>query len=259
MSVLPVDASCSWQGQMAGFCSNDGETIGIGFQETSPGLGGGGGAENDFWEYGTGGGGESWGDSGYVPDPAVVRGDAQRCAILGPAGPGCTPTPSDPGDEAGGPSPEEPVQAITISDVAQFTPTPPEVSVDPAGVAVMNLPANFVSDATEQTLEAEILGRWVSVRFTPITFDFDTGDGTVVTASHGGVSWEVSGSPQFTPTDTSHVYRERGVVYPAVTVTYEASVDLGAGWIPLGTVAATGPTRELQVYEAVTRLIKADA
>lgn len=238
---------------LLGRCSNDGSSIVIGFEETSPGLGGGGGGgDNGFWEYGAGGAGSS----GETPLSAWEREMLQinRCLDIWQAEIRTCVYEGD--DERGEPAPV--FEPITASDVAQFAPTPPQITVDPAGIAVMNLPTNFVAEVAEQVVDAVILGRQVAVRFTPTRFSFATGDGNVVTATHGGVSWAASASPQFTPTDTSHVYRERGLVYPSVTVTYAASIDLGAGWIDLGTVDASGPTQELRVYEALTRLVKND-
>lgn len=246
IALSQMSGGCTPEMANFGFCSNDGSTIGIGFEETTPGLGGGGDAGNGFWEYGSGGGG---GQSPPLSDWERELQQIDRCLDIWQVEiRSCFYD-----DENGQPVVLDP---ITISDLAQFTPTPPQVNVDPAGVAVMNLPANFVSEASEQVLEAEILGRWVTVRFTPVQFAFDTGDGHTVTSSHGGASWDATGSPQFTPTATSHVYRARGLVYPSVTVTYEASVNLGGGWINLGTVSATSAASEVRVYEAVTRLIK---
>ncbi len=257
LALYPLSGTCSQFLIEMGQCNNDGSTISIGFEDTYDG------SEGNDGGWGAIGYGNDWGwwndyptGNGYVRDPHAIIGEQHRCAILGPTGPGCTPADID--DDASDDFTWAPIPAfdpITISDVAQFVPIPPQIEVDPEGVAVMNLPANFVAAADEQILTAEILGRPVTVRFTPVQFAFDTGDGGVVTAQHGGVPWEASGSAQFTPTDTSHVYSARGVVYPSVTVTYAASVDLGTGWIALGTVDASGPTRELRVYEAVTRLV----
>ena len=101
------------------------------------------------------------------------------------------------------------------------------------------------------------LGYDVVVRFTPVGYVFDYGDGTLRRSSSGGSTWERLGQAQFTPTSTSHTYAARGEYRVAVTVEYAASVDFGSGtWRPVaGLVTATTGGYGLRVVEVRTALV----
>ncbi|MFS0853279.1 hypothetical protein [Microbacterium sp. 179-I 3D4 NHS] len=171
---------------------------------------------------------------------------------------GCI-TPPDP-PEAGQPAPPAAapgVPAITITDLASFSPDAVTPTVDPFNVGVAGLPANFVATATTHTRTGTLFGAPVTVRFTPVAFDFHHGDGTTTTTRTGGATWESLGVPQFTPTDTSHVYRERGTYDTSVTVHYTAEIDLGAGFTPIdGELTTPGPTQQIRIFEARTALVQ---
>ena len=86
---------------------------------------------------------------------------------------------------------------------------------------------------------------------------FDYGDGSTARSTTGGTSWAALGQAQFTPTATSHAYRERGTYPIGVTVQYAASVDFGSGsWRPVaGYVTASSGGYDVQVLEARTALV----
>ncbi len=111
--------------------------------------------------------------------------------------------------------------------------------------------------ASEQYIAGTLLGWDVTVRFTPAGYIFDYGDGTTARFATGGASWAALGQAQFTPTITSHVYRERGTYPVSATVQYAASVDFGSGtWRPVtGYVTATTAGYNVQVVEARTALV----
>ncbi len=155
------------------------------------------------------------------------------------------------------PAPPSPgIPAITISDVASFAPAPPSSLAEPSNLGVVGRPANFLATASAHTREGSVLGTPVTVRFTPASFTFDYGDGTTATRSTGGASWTDLGQAPFTPTDTSHVYEQRGTYDTTVTVHYTASIDLGTGWIPLdGSLPVSSPTQPVRIYEAHTALV----
>jgi hypothetical protein len=158
------------------------------------------------------------------------------------------PTPDDPG-----------VPAITIRDVASFVPTPPADDMEPAkGIAVRRLPANFLSQATDQIVAATLLERPAEVHFIPVAFSWDTGDGGRVESDGPGASWERLRQPELTDTTTSHRYDQRGVytVQPMVTYAAEYRFD-GSDWIPLdGTLNQPGPTYQLRIVTVETRLTR---
>jgi hypothetical protein len=118
------------------------------------------------------------------------------------------------------------------------------------------MPANLVAAASVQTISGTLLDWDVRVRFTPVAFEFDHGDGTTAVHSTGGATWERLGQAQLTPTATSHVYRDRGTFTVNVTVRYAAAVDFGTGWRPVpGHVTATSGGYVVRVLEARTALV----
>lgn len=147
-------------------------------------------------------------------------------------------------------------EPLTITDVAQFAPTPIAAAGEPGNVSVAGLPMNFVAAASTQTRAGTLLSRPISVRFTPVRFDFVYGDGLTATSTSGGRTWSALGQAQFTPTPTSHTYRARGIYPVHARVHYTAEVDIGGGWFPVaGELAIAGPTQQIRVYEANTALV----
>lgn len=145
---------------------------------------------------------------------------------------------------------------ITITDVARFTPVGSAVAGEPDNVGVVGLPTNFVSTASVQTVNGSLFGFPVAVRFTPAGYDFTFGDGSAATTASGGQSWAALGQAQFTPTNTSHTYAERGTYSAQVDVRYTAEVDFGIGWFPIsGEVTSAGAPQEIRIFEAHTALV----
>ena len=158
--------------------------------------------------------------------------------------------PSSPGAD----SPAVPV--ITIDDLAQFAPDPVANEGEPDNVGVAGMPTNFIAAASVHTRSGTLFGAPLSVRFTPVGYEFVHGDGTSATSSTGGQTWSALGQSPFTPTSTSHVYSERGTYQAHVTVRYAAEVDLGGGWFPVvGDLTIPGPAREIRIFEAHTALV----
>lgn len=151
---------------------------------------------------------------------------------------------------------DEGMPAVTITDLARFAPDGSPLTGEPSNVGVAGLPTNFVATASVHTVSGSLFGYPVTVRFTPAGYDFDFGDGTAVSSGTGGRTWAALGQAQFTPTETSHVYGERGTYFAHVDVRYSAEIDLGIGWFPVpGEVTATGPAQEIRIFEAHTALV----
>ncbi|MCW3494592.1 hypothetical protein [Microbacterium sp. SSM24] len=146
---------------------------------------------------------------------------------------------------------------VTLADLASFRPATPRLTGQPAGFAIAGMPANLVAAASVQSIPGTVLDWEVTVRFTPVSFEFDHGDGTSAVYTTGGATWEQLGQPQLTPTATSHVFRDRGTYSVAVTVRYAASVNFGTGtWRPVpGYVTATSGGYAVRVLEARTALV----
>ena len=148
------------------------------------------------------------------------------------------------------------IPAVTINDVARFAPEGSPLAGEPDNVGVAGLPTNFVATASAHTVDGELFGFPVTVRFTPAAFDFTYGDGASQTTASGGQSWDALNHAQFTPTPTSHTYSDRGTYSASVDVRYTAEVDFGVGWFPItGEVTATGPAQEIRIFEAHTALV----
>nr|WP_201469988.1 hypothetical protein [Microbacterium hydrocarbonoxydans] len=145
---------------------------------------------------------------------------------------------------------------ITLTDLARFAPAPADASAEPGNIGIAGLPANFTTAADVHTRSGEILGMPLAVRFTPTSYLFDYGDGAVVTLAVPGRTWEELGQQQFTPTPTSHVYRERGEYTAHVDVGYAVEIDLGSGWIPVsGQITTAGAPQTIRILEAHTALV----
>lgn len=157
------------------------------------------------------------------------------------------------------PDPEEAepgLPPITIGDLVRFVPDDAISATEPGNVAVVGLPANAVNDGGVEESRQSLLGRDISVRFTPVSYEFDFGDGSALSSSTGGASWAALGQAQFTPTATSHVYAARGSYTLSVSVVYRAEIEFGRGWLPVdGTVTGPASTATIQVYEARTALV----
>nr|WP_201470294.1 hypothetical protein [Microbacterium hydrocarbonoxydans] len=168
-----------------------------------------------------------------------------------------------PGDPVEAPSPldaEIPATpatpTITVTDLAQYAPPALSVSVDPGNVGIAGLPANFIAASDAHIQAGELFGIPLIVRFSPTTYTYDYGDSSSLTTSATGRTWEELAQAQFTPTPTSHVYRDRGVYITRVDVRYTVEIDLGSGWITVpGELLTTGTPQEIRILEARTALV----
>lgn len=148
------------------------------------------------------------------------------------------------------------IPPITIMDLASFSPAKGTVLGEPDNLGVAGLPTNFVTQAETHVRSGQLFGFPIDVRFTPVSYTFHYGDGESRTAPSPGASWESLGQAQFTPTDTSHTYAERGTYDATVDIAYTAEIDLGVGWFPIeGQLDIPGPTQQIRVFEAHTALV----
>lgn len=147
---------------------------------------------------------------------------------------------------------------VTLADLASFHPATPTLDGEPAGFGVVGMPTNLLAAASEQRIPGTVLDWDVTVRFVPVAYVFDHGDGTTTRTATGGAAWASLGQGQFTPTATSHIYRARGTYAVSVTVEYEASVDFGSGtWRPVpGVVRAEATGYGIRVVEVRTALVE---
>ncbi|WP_248147753.1 hypothetical protein [Microbacterium aoyamense] len=148
---------------------------------------------------------------------------------------------------------------VYAEDLVSFRPAAPSIATEPAGLGVAGLPTNLVAAASVQHISGDLLGFPVTVRFVPAGFVFDYGDGATQRSASGGVTWARLGAAQFTPTATSHAYREHGTYAASVRVLYDAAVDFGTGnWRPvIGQVTASTSGHSIRIFEARTALVLA--
>lgn len=167
----------------------------------------------------------------------------------------CAPRPNRPAAPAAAPSaPGTPT--ITISDLARFAPASVLANSEPGNLGIAGMPTNFIGAATAQIEDGELFGVPLRVRFVPAAYDYTYGDGDSATLTTPAQTWQALGQAQFTPTPTSHVYRDPGVYLARLDIRYTAQVDLGAGWIDVpGQLTTDGPIQEIQILEARTGLV----
>lgn len=149
-----------------------------------------------------------------------------------------------------------PPRVVTVADVAHFLAAAGTLRAEPDGWAVVGVPANYWIDVEPLTVDGELLGRVAQVRFTPVSYLWDYGDGTTRTTAGGGASWRALGQDELTPTPTSHVFGSTGTRTVRVTVAFEAEYRLdGEDWIAVaGEVTAAAPPVPVRVVVERTLL-----
>ncbi|NYF11209.1 hypothetical protein HDC94_002365 [Leifsonia sp. AK011] len=147
---------------------------------------------------------------------------------------------------------------ITLADIAQFRPVVGDHVMEPDGWAVAGLPANVWSGASVHSVDGTLLGGAATVRFTPVAWRWDYGDGSRATLATGGSPWTTTGGREFSATPTSHVFAREGTFGVTLTVDFRAEYRVGSGgWIPIaGTLAVPAPTVQVTVARASTVLVQ---
>lgn len=248
---LATEADCNQQLEIIGLCTtNTGSEIIVDGSHTTPGDPGGSDPTGTA-------------PISVQPDPGSSapasppqQSELDSCLSSWDDYIGCFRADSDIEDEPESELEDPALPAVTISDLVRFAPDGTTLRGEPDGLGIAGLPTNFVASADTQTVSGTLFGLPVKVRFSPEAFDFDYGDDSTQTTTAGGRTWSALGQAQFTPTDTSHAYTERGSYQAHVDVRYAAELDLGIGWFPVpGQVTATGPDQEIRIFEAHTALV----
>ncbi|ALD12527.1 hypothetical protein AES38_05995 [Clavibacter capsici] len=156
------------------------------------------------------------------------------------------------------PAPAAPtVPGVTLADVARFVPRSASIRSQPNGWALVGAPVNLLTDASAQVVDGTLLGRPAQVRFVPVSFTWNYGDGTISTTDGPGASWKQLGQQDFTTTDTSHVYPSMGDRQVTLTIAYAPSYRFdGGGWqqIPGTLPVQVGPVT-IHVLQGSTVLV----
>ena len=147
--------------------------------------------------------------------------------------------------------------AVRISDVASFTPNAPTQQMQPNGWMVKGLATNFVATASVHELAGELLGQPADVRFTPVGYEWDYGDGSTGTSTVGGATWQGLNVPEFSESDTSHTYETTGEYAITPSVIYAAEYRFaGSDWRPVeGTVTTAGTPTTATAWIIRTALV----
>jgi hypothetical protein len=132
--------------------------------------------------------------------------------------------------------------AVRVSDLVSFTPDAPTQQMQPNGWMVKGLPTNFVAAASAHQQTGDLLGRPADVRFTPVGYAWDYGDGTTGASDSGGATWQRLKAAEFSDTATSHTYETTGEYTITPSVIYAAEYRYaGSAWLPVqGTITIPG-------------------
>ncbi|MFT2815818.1 hypothetical protein [Leifsonia sp. A12D58] len=157
-------------------------------------------------------------------------------------------------------SPCDPTLVVRISDLVNFRSTAPAQVMEPDGWAVTGLPINFYAVASVNVQSGTLLGYSADVRFTPIGYHWDYGDGTASSSRSGGSSWAALGQPEFSTTSTSHVFASRGVMAVTLSVEYSAEYRFASqSWREVqGTLALSADPLIAVAGDAKTVLVGQD-
>ncbi len=201
------------------------------------------GSQNDDLAAGNGapspGGGTSAGST--QPDPST---------------PGSTPCPV--GTFGCDPRDDYRVTVVTLADIARFRPAPGIQRMEPDGWVVVGLPANIYSIVDTQIVAGELLGQSADVRFTPVAWQWNYGDGTAATLPTRGGTWAALGLREFDATPTSHIYQRAGSYTIRLSIVYRAEYRIAQGpFTPIaGTI--TLPANELHITASGAKTVLVD-
>ncbi|MGY4859941.1 PKD domain-containing protein [Cryobacterium sp. AP23] len=203
-------------------------TSGTGAEGTGGGSGGGGGRGGNGGN--SGGGGEvevddtlpdgfTWGPGEAGEDTgAGLPGTMPRQIVPVPGAPACAPQ-----------TPCDPALVVRISDLVSIEAKAPTQGMEPDGWLVVGIPTNFFASASAHVTSGPLLGSPAEVRFSPVGFTWDYGDGSAGTTADGGASWAALGLTEFSATSTSHVYENTGTLTIGLSVSYAAAYRFDGG------------------------------
>ena len=206
---------------------------------TQPGTPGSAGSDDvgDYVFVGGGGGG-----GGTSDDSICIRIVDNRCYI----------TLSRPEDAVPG--------TPTLSDIASFTPQVGTAHMQPNGWGVVGIHTNFYATGDAHVVTGTLLGQPASVRFTPIAWHWDYGDGTAASVASPGGTWAQLGIREFAATPGSHLYPVKGGYTVGLTIEYTAEYQYaGQPWLPIpGTLLLNANDLTITTWNVKTVLVAED-
>lgn len=237
-----------------------------------PGSGGSGtpgGGGSGTWTVGGPGGGSgaaepfdptTLGDNGFGDYDETCRFlTASLCVglYIPDAGPGAPAEATDPAPGAN----DTAATVITLTDIASFVPRAAVQYMEPDGWMVVGLPTNFYAEIAPHVVSGELLDQPADVRFTPVLYGWDYGDGTLATHTTPGATWAAQGVAEFEQTTTGHTYTSPGAYTITLTVAYTAEYRFAGGsWTSIAGALElpANPLRATAVDDAVTVLVDRD-
>ena len=169
----------------------------------------------------------------------------------------------DGGVEVGAPIIRDDITVVgpaTIEDLINFRPNPGIARMEPTGWMLVGLPTNFWIDSSPETQSGLLLDREALVRFTPVSYRFDYGDGTVASRSTPGGSWAELDAAEFDQTVFSHVYSRAGRYVIDAQVSFGVEYQYAGGnWITMdGSIVSASGRLEAVAGTASTVLVSSD-
>lgn len=123
---------------------------------------------------------------------------------------------------------------ITLRDIQHFLTDPGLARMEPGEWTIVGLPTNFYAIAPVQNQRRDLLGRPADVRFIPVRYHWEYGDGRTGTHRVAGATWKALGKPEFSSTPTSHVYQRSGSYTIRLWIDYAATYRWnGSDWTVL--------------------------
>ena len=120
---------------------------------------------------------------------------------------------------------------VTIVDLENFKPSAGVSNMEPNGWMVVGLDTNFYATVQSSVRTGMLLGQPASVRFSPVRYHWTYGDGSAASSSMRGGTWASTGTAEFDPTPTSHVFRAAGRYTIDLSIDYSAEYQFaGGGW-----------------------------
>jgi hypothetical protein len=149
---------------------------------------------------------------------------------------------------------EVPVIVYT-TDLVNFPASPSTQGMEPNGWLVVGIPTNFFASASVHVVSGTLLGEPADVRFTPVGYRWNYGDGSFGYSATGGGRWASLNLPEFSATATSHVFSTTGRHRISSGVEYTAEYRFsGATWLPvIGLVLV--PAAELNAVGGTARTV----
>ena len=106
------------------------------------------------------------------------------------------------------------------TDIATFRVEVATAHSQPNGWGVVGKPTNFYTEGGTHVVAGTLLGQPATVRFTPMAWNWDYGDGHHQDPATGGNRW--TEEKRFRPTPTSHEYDEKADYTVTSVIDYAA-------------------------------------